>query len=54
MRTLVHQIVVHPGALVEAEWVEVHGDIHKYPAVWVEIRYRGKKIIDRRLPLVRA
>lgn len=36
-QTLVHQ------TLLEAEWVEVkcvHGDIHKYPSVQIEIRYQ--------------
>uniref|UniRef100_A0A669EMK6 CCHC-type domain-containing protein n=1 Tax=Oreochromis niloticus TaxID=8128 RepID=A0A669EMK6_ORENI len=36
MQTLVHQSLVRPGALLEAEWVEVkcvHGDIHRYPIV---------------------
>ena len=44
-QSIIHQDLVRPGALVEASWVDVrciHGDIHRYPVVPVEIRYRGK------------
>lgn len=39
---VVHQTLVSPGALLEAEWVVVrcvHVDIHKYPMGPVEINY---------------
>lgn len=39
---VVHQTLVSPGALLEAEWVVVrcvHVDIHKYPMGPVEIDY---------------
>ncbi|XP_051815566.1 uncharacterized protein LOC110961245 isoform X1 [Acanthochromis polyacanthus] len=42
----IHQNLVRPGALVEASWVRircVHGDVHKYPIVPVEIIFKGKK-----------
>lgn len=42
---VIHQTLVRPGALLEAEWVEVkcvHEDIHKYPLVCVEMRYWAK------------
>lgn len=41
---VVHQTLVSPGALLEAEWVVVrcvHVDIHKYPMGPVEINYVG-------------
>lgn len=43
---MVHQTLVWPGALLKVEWVEVkymHGDIHKYPTVLPEIKYKDKK-----------
>ena len=46
MQSIVHQNLIRPGALLEAGWVDircVHGDIHRYPVVPVEIRYKGKK-----------
>ncbi|KAM9766884.1 uncharacterized protein ACNS7B_017333 [Menidia menidia] len=45
-QSMVHQSLVRPGALLEAGCVDimcVHGDVHRYPVVPVEIRYRGKK-----------
>lgn len=42
-QTLVHQTMVLPGSLLESEWVEVkcvHGDIHEYHLVPLEIRYK--------------
>jgi len=46
MQTVIHQSLVRPGALVEvSSWVNircVHGDIHKYPLVPVEIKFKGK------------
>ena len=50
MHSMIHQNLVLPGALVEACWVKikcVHGDIHKYPLVTVEIRHKGKSIKSR-------
>lgn len=47
-QSMIHQNLVRPGALVEASWVEVgcvHGDVHGYPVVPVEIRHMGKKYI---------
>lgn len=44
-QTLVLQTLVRHGALLEAEWVEVrcvHEDIHKYPIVLLQIKYKGK------------
>ena len=44
-QSLIHQNLVRPGALLEASWVEircVHGDIHRYPIVLVQIKYKGK------------
>ncbi|XP_026003826.1 uncharacterized protein LOC113009615 [Astatotilapia calliptera] len=44
-QTLVHQSLVRPGALLEAEWVEVrcvHGDVHRYPIVPLLLKYKGK------------
>lgn len=44
-QTLVHQSLVRPGALLEADWVEVkcvHGDVHKYPIVPLLLKYKGK------------
>ncbi|KAK0138214.1 hypothetical protein N1851_025474 [Merluccius polli] len=38
--------VVRPGPLLEASWVEikcVHGDVHRYPVVTIEIRFHGEK-----------
>ena len=46
MQTLIQQSLVRPKALVANPWVSircVHGDIHKYPLVPIEIHYRGKK-----------
>lgn len=43
--TLVHKSLVRPGALLEAEWVEVrcvHGDIHKNPVASLLLKFRGK------------
>ena len=45
MQTMVHQRLVRPGALVEASRVSVrciHGDVHEYPMVPIEIRYMAK------------
>lgn len=45
MQTLVCQSLVHPRALLKAEWVEVkcvHGDTHKYPIVPLILKYKGK------------
>ena len=45
-QTVIHQDLVRPGALVEAARVRiksVHGDIHEYPVVPVEIWFKGKK-----------
>ncbi|XP_077936125.1 uncharacterized protein LOC144383152 [Gasterosteus aculeatus] len=45
-QSMIHQNLVRPGALVEADRVRircVHGDVHEYPVVSVEIRYAGKK-----------
>ncbi|XP_059210478.1 uncharacterized protein LOC131989303 [Centropristis striata] len=45
-QSIVHQNLIRPGALREAGWVDircVHGDIHRYPVVPVEIRFKGKK-----------
>ncbi|KAM9717937.1 uncharacterized protein ACNS7B_021418 isoform 1-T1 [Menidia menidia] len=45
-QSMVHQSLVRPGALLEAGCVDimcVHGDVHRYPVVPVEIRHRGKK-----------
>lgn len=44
-QNLVHQHLVHPGALLEAEWVKVkcvHGDIHKYPIVQLLLKLKAK------------
>uniref|UniRef100_A0A669B7F8 Integrase catalytic domain-containing protein n=1 Tax=Oreochromis niloticus TaxID=8128 RepID=A0A669B7F8_ORENI len=44
-QTLVHQSLVRPGALLEADWVEVkcvHGDVHRYPIVPLLLKYKGK------------
>ena len=46
MQTMIHESLVRPGALLEAQYVKVkcvHGDIHKYPLVPIEIRCRGKR-----------
>ena len=46
MQTLIQQSLVRPEALVGTPWVSircVHGDVHKYPIVPVEIHYQGKK-----------
>lgn len=43
---LVHQSLVRPGALLEAEWVEVkcvHSDIHRYHVVSLVLKFKGKK-----------
>ena len=48
MQTLIQQSLVRPEALVGTPWVSircVHGDVHKYPIVPVEIYYQGKKHI---------
>ncbi|KAK0156653.1 hypothetical protein N1851_000130 [Merluccius polli] len=45
-QTLIHQSLVRPGALLEASWVEikcVHGDVHKYPFLTIEICFQGKR-----------
>uniref|UniRef100_A0AAQ4RXT8 CCHC-type domain-containing protein n=1 Tax=Gasterosteus aculeatus aculeatus TaxID=481459 RepID=A0AAQ4RXT8_GASAC len=45
-QSMIHQRLVRPGALVEASRVSikcVHGDIHDYPVVPIEIRFGGKK-----------
>jgi len=45
-QTMIHQRLVRPGALIEASWVKVrcvHGDIHQYPEVTLDISYKGKK-----------
>ncbi|XP_062418320.1 uncharacterized protein LOC134129059 [Pungitius pungitius] len=45
-QSMIHQSLVRPGALVEASRVRircVHGDIHEYPIVSVELRFKGKK-----------
>ena len=42
----VHQNLIRPGALIEAGGVDircVHGDIHTYPVVLVEIQFKGEK-----------
>ena len=47
MQTLIQQSLVRPEALVGTPWVSircVHGDVHKYPIVPVEIHYQGKKL----------
>ena len=44
MQSIVHQDLIRPGALIEAGGVDircVHGDIHTYPVVLVEIRFKG-------------
>ena len=46
MQTLIRQSLVRPEALVGTPWVSiwcVHGDVHKYPIVPIEIHYQGKK-----------
>ena len=46
MQSIVHQNLIRPGALIEAGGVDircVHGDIHTYPVVLVEIQFKGKK-----------
>uniref|UniRef100_A0AAQ4REK5 Gypsy retrotransposon integrase-like protein 1 n=1 Tax=Gasterosteus aculeatus aculeatus TaxID=481459 RepID=A0AAQ4REK5_GASAC len=45
-QSMIHQRLVRHGALVEASRVSikcVHGDIHDYPVVPIEIRFGGKK-----------
>ncbi|XP_064175891.1 uncharacterized protein LOC135246326 [Anguilla rostrata] len=45
MQSLIQQNLVRTEALVKAPWVSircVHGDVHKYPVVPVEICYKGK------------
>ena len=45
MQTMIHQRLVRSEALVEASSVAVrciHGDVHTYPLVPIEIRYGGK------------
>ena len=47
MQTLIQQSLVRPEALVGTSWVSircVHGDVHKYPIVPVEIHYQWKKL----------
>ena len=56
MQTMIHQRLVRSEALVEASSVVVrciHGDVHEYPLVPIEIRCGGKSIVLRRR-LVRA
>ena len=46
MQTLIQHSLVRPKALMGTPWVSircVHGDVHKYPIVPVEIHYQGKK-----------
>ncbi|XP_064177503.1 uncharacterized protein LOC135247687 isoform X1 [Anguilla rostrata] len=46
MQTMIQQSLVRPEALLEASRVSircVHGDLHEYPIVSVEIRCQGKK-----------
>ena len=46
MQSIVHQNLIRPGALIEAGGVDircVHGDIHTYPVVLVEIQFKGEK-----------
>ena len=46
MQSIVHQNLIKPRALIEAGCVDircVHGDIHRYPVVPVEIRFKAKK-----------
>ena len=46
MQSIVHQNLIWPGGLIEAGGVDigcVHGDIHTYPVVPVDIRFKGKK-----------
>ena len=46
MQSIDHQNLIRPGALIEAGGVDircVHGDIHTYPVVLVEIQFKGKK-----------
>uniref|UniRef100_A0A671V8A1 Integrase catalytic domain-containing protein n=1 Tax=Sparus aurata TaxID=8175 RepID=A0A671V8A1_SPAAU len=43
---MIHQHLVRPGALLEASWVMVrcvHGDIHDYPVVALEMYFKVKK-----------
>ena len=57
MQSTIHLNLVQPGALVEASLVDIkcmHGDIHSYPMVPVEIRHGGKKNIALRLQLARV
>ena len=45
MQTMIHQRLVRSEALIEALSVSVrciHGDVHTYPLVPIEIRYGGK------------
>ncbi|KAK0133311.1 hypothetical protein N1851_031171 [Merluccius polli] len=45
MQTMIHQRLVRSEALLEASSVAVrciHGDVHTYPLVPIEIRYGGK------------
>ena len=45
MQTMIHQRLVRSEALIEASSVSVrciHGDVHTYPLVPIEIRYGGK------------
>jgi len=45
-QTLIHQSLVCPEALVTASLVRIgciHGDLHDYPLVTLEIRHHGKK-----------
>ena len=46
MQTMIHQRLVRSEALVEVSSVSVrciHGDVHEYPLVPIEIRCGGKK-----------
>ena len=50
LQSIIYLSLVRPGALVEASSVDircVHGDIHSYPVVPVEISHGGKSIALR-------
>lgn len=43
--SMIHQNLVCPRALLEEKWVEircVNGDVHRYPVVSGEVKYRVK------------
>jgi len=40
-QTLIHQSLVRPEALVRIGFI--HGDLHDYPLVTLELRHQGKK-----------